>query len=256
MVLVTMSGLLPACIGPAFNTVYVGASPLSAQRTAPGRAQSTARPSGVYVKTSWATVSNPGFLDPLGGEDGPVVRQRRQAAIVGVGYEHFFERFGVFAGVTVSTAMDFETFGYSYDGATQDYAYENPTFRLGGVEFGGHWRWSERLPLTAYVVLDIAVVHETYTLVGTRSPYTSRDDKSQVTARPGIGLGGRTVFSRWLSAQLQYELIVAAASREYSPSQGPYLVYCTGSVCSGPGTGRAKYTRVLSAGLVLTMPRR
>ncbi len=209
-------------------------------------------PQGFYIKTAYAVISNPGFLDPLGGEDGPVVPQSRTTAGVGLGYEYFFaEGFGVFGGVLYVLSKRFNSFGYTSEVGTS-VTYQDPEFGLVGFEFSGHWFPKDDFPLSLYVVFDIAVVSESYKFTDSSFP-KDNGPQEHISARPGIGLGTRIVLWRSLSLQLEYQWIVAASSTTsdlgeyvYTDSQG-YDWYRIKS--SDESTF---YTKLLTAGIVFT----
>lgn len=147
-------------------------------------------PTGIYVKGIWASLARPGFHDQTGGEDGPVVPQSSSTYGIGAGYEHFVGRGGLYAGLFLSTSMAFKSFAFTPEGFGQQLKYADPNFRLGGIEFGGHWFWSERIPVSSYAMFNIAVVSESYTVSGASFPFEDWNGKKSYTgARPALGLG-------------------------------------------------------------------
>lgn len=239
--------------------VIVAAGPVSRASAQQGQSgQPTPErdlPHGIYVKGIWASFDRPGFHDQSGGQDGPVVPQSGSTYGIGVGYERFFPKGGFFGGVFVSTSMAFTSFVYPLDGFQQQLTYNDPSFRLAGLEFGGHWFWSQSVPVSLYGVANIAVVHESFVVSGASFPFDDwNGDKSYISLRPGLGLGARAVLTPMVSVQLEHQWIVAASSTTLSAERCDDT-YCYYLVGPGRGETSTKYSRMLSASLLFTIPR-
>ncbi|HEY4612493.1 MAG TPA: hypothetical protein VII11_05885 [Bacteroidota bacterium] len=203
--------------------------------------------SGVYFKLVYGSLSDPGFLDPGGGEDGPVVPQSRSTGGIGVGYEYFDEDFGLFGGIQYLFKSSFNSFAYASEGSI-GVTYQDPEFSVLGFEFGAHFYPSEKLPLSLYLVFDIAVVSESYTFANAEVP-DANGLQEQISARPGIGLGTRFALWKFLSLQLEYQWIVAASSQTYDDylySKDGYDYY------RNTPTESTSYTKLLTVGIVVT----